>query len=249
MQYIKPYTYFLSKPGGGTNLLWGSLAFLSSSVIPIIGPLIWMGYIVEVVRALKQDPDIEDHPNFDTNKLMHYLSLGVWPLAMGLLLALGFFCIMLFILALAVAVGVVAQEPIYGIIVFLVLLLPASLMFSALIWPMTLYSQLRQALELPSAIRFTLRFLKLVGGQTVISLIVHFLISQALGFVGMLLCFIGLYPAMVLTSMAQEHYMVQLYRLYLDEGGEPLVMAEIEEPTPRQKRRQWDDDEDDEEAK
>ena len=46
-----------------------------------------------------------------------------------------------------------------------------------------------------------------------------------LSFAGMLACYVGLYPAMVIQSLAQQHYVVQLYRQYLDEGGEPIPTA------------------------
>jgi hypothetical protein len=39
---------------------------------------------------------------------------------------------------------------------------------------------------------------------------------------GYLACFIGVYPAVVILGMAQQHLVAQLYRLYLDEGGQPI---------------------------
>jgi hypothetical protein len=238
MQYLKPYTFFLNKPNGSKNLLWGFLCYLSSFVIPLIGPLVWMGYIVDCIRTLKQDPNIEDHPDFDPNKFAEYLGLGIWPLAMNLVVGLFFFFIIMIVTAVAFGVGYATKEPLIGIAILVVGYFPLLFGMAFITWPMNLHSQLRSSLELGEAIRFTIRFLKLVGGQSFISLIVHFFIANLLAIAGLLLCFIGVYAAMAVITMAQEHYMIQLYRLYLDEGGEPIPEPEVKE---KKKKRNEED--------
>jgi hypothetical protein len=42
---------------------------------------------------------------------------------------------------------------------------------------------------------------------------------------GMLLCFVGVYPAAAIANMAIQHIQTQLYLHYLEEGGEPIAEA------------------------
>ena len=39
---------------------------------------------------------------------------------------------------------------------------------------------------------------------------------------GLLCCYVGVFPAAVVCELAAQHLMVQLYLIYLDRGGEPL---------------------------
>ena len=222
MQYFKPYTYFVSKANGGMNLLWGSLAFFSTSFIPVLGQLVMIGYQAEVADDLKSDPDIERYPDFDINRFVQYLTRSIWPFVAQLIVGVA----VLFVLAIAagvgVAVGVATDEVVIGVLAGLVVYLPLVVCAAMLSWPLVLHAQLSQSFQLGESIRFTRSFVRMVGGQLFMSLLVHMLLSIPLTIVGLLLCFIGLYPAMMIQFMAQEHYMIQLYRLYLDEGGEPI---------------------------
>ena len=40
--------------------------------------------------------------------------------------------------------------------------------------------------------------------------------------VGILTCFVGMYPAAALISFAHHHLDLQLYELYLERGGSPV---------------------------
>ena len=70
MEYLKPYTYFVKTERGTTNVLWGSLALFSTSIIPIIGQVVVFGYQAEVAEDLKNDPEIAEHRDFDPNKFV-----------------------------------------------------------------------------------------------------------------------------------------------------------------------------------
>lgn len=222
VQYIKPYTYFVSKPSGTTNLLWGSLALFSTLVIPLVGQIVLLGYQSDVADDLEHDPDITDHRNFDPNKLGEYLSRGLWPMLMQFLMGMG-------ILALVVIAGLagvlawrLSEEPLIGVAVGGALYVP-FMMFGVLIsWPMMLHTQLSRGFHLGRAVRFTSSFLRRLGGQLAVALMVHMIVSIPMTLVGMMMCFVGVFPAAMIQFMAQEHYMMQLYRVFLDEGGDPI---------------------------
>lgn len=249
MQHLKPYSFFLNKPGGTKNLGWGFLCYFSSVFIPIVGPLVWMGYIVDCIRTLKQDPDIEDYPDFDTKRFTDYLYNGIWPFAMNLLIVVGFFFLVMLLVALGFAVGIATKEPLAGIGVFFVGYFPTLFLMALVTWPMNLHAQLRGTLEFGAAVRFSIRFFKLVGGQCLISLLIHFFIANFLILVGLLMCIVGLYGMLALITMAQQHYIVQLYRLYLAEGGEPIPDPEPDNAKKRRAEQEEDEPEPDDEQR
>ncbi len=222
MQYVKPYTYFVNKPGGTTNLLYGALMLLSTAVVPLLGQIVVLGYQAEVAEDLERDPDLADYSDFDFNRFVQYLTRGLWPFVALLLIGL----VVAGLVFLAVAVGFAAayltQEWVVGVILGVVLIIPLTLLGTMLQWPVLLHTQLSREFRFGHAVRFTSSFVRTVGGQLFVSLLVHTLISIPLSVVGLLLCFVGIYPAAAIQLMAQEHYMIQLYRLYLDEGGEPI---------------------------
>lgn len=221
MQFFKPFTYFIRKTGGFTNLMYGTVCTL----IPVIGPIILLGYRAEVAESLEKDPDLEDYPNFDFNRFMPYLTRGLWPFLAELVVMV----VALILMTLAAAVGVLVWQASgdwrMGVLVGAVLLIPVTIFTTLLMWPMELYTQLSGSFEIGATFRFTFRFLGRVWGQALIAAIVFGFLSMLLSFAGMLACYIGLYPAVVIQSLAQQHYVVQLYRQYLDEGGEPIPTA------------------------
>jgi len=226
MNYKAPYTYFINKPNTGTrNLLWGSLALLSTQVVPIVGQVVWFGYQAEVLDDLERDPDIQDHPDFDINRFSEYLSRGFWVFLMQLLV--GLFTAMLGLIAVvpALIAAIKLDEPLL-ILVGYVAMIPMLIIGTIFTWPLILHVQLTRGFRFGAAMKFTSAFLKKLWGQLLVTLLIHMLISSVLGFVGLLLCCIGLFPAIIIQLMAQEHYMVQLYRIYLAEGGEPIGSAQ-----------------------
>jgi hypothetical protein len=49
---------------------------------------------------------------------------------------------------------------------------------------------------------------------------------------GYLMCFIGVYPAAALLTIAHWHLNLQIYRLYLARGGAPLAAKGFPPPIP-----------------
>lgn len=218
MQFFKPFTFFIRKPNGFMNVLCGCVCVL----IPVIGPIILLGYRAEVAESLEKDPDLEDYPDFDFNRFMEYLTRGLWPFLAELVVTV----VAWLFIAIAAGVGVVVamstSEPMYGLLVGALLLVPVTIVTMLLMWPMELYTQLSGGFNFGATIRFTFRFLGRVWGQMLIAALVFGFLSTLLSFAGLLLCIVGVYPAAVIQSLAQQHYVAQLYRQYLDEGGEPI---------------------------
>ena len=225
MQYGKAYGYFLNREGGATSTLLASLALASTAVIPVVGQLVFLGYQAEVTEDLEHDPALEDHDDFSFDNLVRYLKRGVWPFLMHLIV--GAIAAVGLVAAIAVG-GVVAwslEAPWVAVAAYFVLLTPVLFLSSLFSLPLVLHTQLTGELRVGAAFAFASRFLGKLWGQCLVTLFVHFLISGVLTTVGLLCCCVGVYPATVVVMMAQDHLSVQLYRLYLAEGGEPVGSA------------------------
>jgi len=76
--------------------------------------------------------------------------------------------------------------------------------------------------DFPAAWQFARRFWGLVAGQGILTGLIFFLLAMFVALLGLLCCFIGIYPASIIITMAGEHLMVQLYLEYLYRGGIPI---------------------------
>ena len=225
MQYIKPYTYFVQKEGGTNNLLMGSLCMFTTSFIPIVGQIVLMGYQAEVAEDLDKDPDISDHADFDFNRFSQYLGRGVWVFLIQLILTAFIMLGLMISAGVGFLVAYLVQGdigPFVGIGVGFLLYMILAIMVTMFTWPMTLHVQLSKGFHFGSALRFSTSFIKKLSGQLLVSLLAHMVISSLLMIAGMLVFCVGIYPAVTISLMAQEHYMIQLYRIYLNEGGDPI---------------------------
>ncbi len=225
MQYGKAYGYFINREGGTTSTLLASLSLASTAFIPIVGQIVFLGYEAEVTEDLERDPDLEDHDDFKFDNFSRYLKRGVWPFVMHLIVAAiaGLGVVAAIAVGFAAAAGL--NAPWVGLAAYMVLLMPVVFLTSLFSLPLVLHVQLTGELRVGAAFAFASRFLGKLWGQCLVTLFVHMLISTALTTVGFALCCVGVYPATVVVMMAQSHLSVQLYRLYLAEGGEPVGSA------------------------
>jgi hypothetical protein len=225
MQYVKPFTYFASKkPNGLMNLLYGSVCVL----IPVVGPIVLLGYRAEMAEDLDKDPKLQDYPDFDFNRFIDYLTRGIWPFLMQLIVSAGAMVLVALVVVVGIAVAVAVQEPLIGVAVGGILLIPVILVSVMVLWPLELHTQLSGRFEFGRAFAFMTRLLRRVWGQVLLAALALWFLGSLLILLGYAACLVGVYPAMVILGMAEQHFIGQIYRLYLDEGGEPIA-GQLEE--------------------
>lgn len=238
MEYVKPFTYFVGATGGFTNWLLCGVV----NLIPVVGQIVLLGYRAEVAEELIRDPALRRHPKFDFNLFGDYLSRGVWPflyqlvigLGVGALLGVGF-------LLIGVAMATLGKKATPEVVAllfalgYLVVIVLMTLTTTLILWPMELHAQLSRRFVPVEAFGFASRFQRVMWGQMLTSVIVFLLFSAPIAVLGLLACYFGYFWAIVVMFMAQQHIMSQLYRLYLDAGGDPI-------PTPED---EYDDEDDD----
>jgi hypothetical protein len=76
MEYMQSFHYLFESEKWIANFLWGGLALLTTSVIPVAGQLVLMGYMFEIVEVLLCNPPRKGYPDFDPNRIMDYLKRG-----------------------------------------------------------------------------------------------------------------------------------------------------------------------------
>jgi hypothetical protein len=239
VQYQLAFSYYVGqKPNGWTNLLLLTICLS----IPAVGPIVILGYQAEVTEWLLRDPDRRRYPDFNFDRFTRYLERGIWPFVIHLVGTLiGLPVIMLACIA-AFSVAAAANALPLGILAAIGVVLAGSILFTALLSPLTFHAEVANRFDLGGGFRFTLDFWKRVGGAAVVAYFVSTIMGMAVCFVGLLVCFFGLYPAASITGMASQHLMTQLYVLYLDRGGEEIVKTE------RRRRRYEDEDADEDDG-
>ncbi len=222
MNYDLAFKFIIHRAGGWNNLLLITLCM----IIPVVGPIVLLGYQSSVGRRLLRDPQMEEHPEFTFDRFGDYLNWGIWPFVVQLILQL---VIMLFVLVfggLAIGFGFLIKVPevgfgLAGLAYLIIILLGISVM-----WPAVIHAELTRKLEFAECKAFVLDFWQRLGKSTAISIIIYQLIGFGICLLGLLACFVGVYPAAALVVMAGLHLRMQHYQMYLDAGGEPILRTE-----------------------
>jgi hypothetical protein len=185
-----------------------------------------------VIESLKRDPDHVDYPDFDFNKFTEYLSRGVWPflmrLVLGLIIGLPLGILAGVMMGVGVAVAVSTKTP--GLIaVFYIFAfgfaLVAGILSELVLLPAGLHAGLSREFNLGRAWSFTKDFNKRVWKEVLLSLLFVMAVGVVAEIVGILLFCVGFFFTVAAVVMAQHHLMFQLYMLYLQRGGAPIVPA------------------------
>ncbi len=232
IEYFRSYQAAVQSPNWVVNLLWGMLALISSGIIFIVGPMIWTGYLYDCVEELHTSRG-RSLPDFDVNKFSDYLTRGVWPFLVQLVIwfALAATYVLSYIgLFVLVAVSAGVGEEYTPIVFAIGLPLLALALAAVVIVPLMLLSplMLRAGLSQDLAIGFKLSwwrdFFRRVGLELVLTTLFVLVTGTLLTTLGCFLVIIGSYVAWAWVTLANAHLSWQLYELYLSRGGEPVPL-------------------------
>lgn len=237
LQYGRMVSYVFENPRWFVNLLLMAVCQL----IPIVGPLVVMGYQFEIIEALHRDRQ-RRYPDFDFARFVDYLVRGLWPFLVVLvaslvLMPIIFGGMLAIIVGVAMAVSGAGNQnigPVLASVVPLVVLgfMAVSIVFQVLLMPLQLRAGLVQDFGAAFDFVFFKRFLASTWKECIIGML--FLIAVSIGavIVGLALCIVGVYLTIGVVMLAQTHFHYQLYELYLDRGGEPVPLKTPPMPTP-----------------
>jgi hypothetical protein len=228
MQYLRSYQYLFDNPNWLTNLLAGTVAIL----VPIVGPIVLIGYQFEILEKMHVAGD-DSYPDFDTNRLGKYLGRGVWPfliqlivqMVLGMLIGVSWAFVMI-VTALASANNEQAAGAIFLIVVCCMLLVTVivNLLLPLVMIPVLLRAGLTQDFAASFSMDFVREFVGKMWVEMVLTQLFLMVTGLILGVIGFLACFIGIYPAVALISFAHAHLLHQLYELYLQRGGSEIPL-------------------------
>jgi len=189
--------------------------------------MVTWGYVFDVIEA-RHRHGAQEYPPFDFDRLGVYLTRGVWPfliflvvVAVSLLVALPIF----FILMIPAVTGNPSNQPgqvvfVIGILAFMVLMLATQILSGPLLFRAGLAQDFASAFSLS----YLKDFLSRVGMELVLSFLFLLVTAPFVAALGILALCIGLYAATVVIYFAQYHLYYQLYELYLARGGTPIPL-------------------------
>ncbi len=224
MRYFASLAALFQHPSWGMQLLFTSICLF----IPILGPIVLLGYYAHVFVYQHRTRQAV-YPAFDFDRFTAYLSTGVWPFLVGLVL--GLIMLPVFGVAAAPLIAIPALElrgaevlaPIGAAVLLYVIALLGLMVVTV---PLYLRAVLMQRFGEAFSWTFIKGFVARVWGAT---LLAHLFIGSAglvLVIIGYLFCIIGAYPAIAIVMFAQWQLHRQLYELYLARGGAPLPIAD-----------------------
>jgi hypothetical protein len=226
MNYFRPYSYACrSRP-------LGLICLAVLLLIPFVSYMVMYGY-----RARLSDnhditePD-ETPDDFTFEQFSACLSRGVIPYLYSWITHL--FYVMASIANVVALFFIIVSNPnmteferlAYQILfqVCSVVLLSVTTILG---FPFVLYGSICQKFDFPGCFRFMLDFFSRVGFAMFVVIFPKWIMDILLAIAGLLVCCVGIFPAYAITLIAEQHYIAQLYKLYLSRGGEPLQAPEL----------------------
>jgi hypothetical protein len=215
--------------------VWPNLGLvLLCLLIPVIGPIVVMGYMVGAERALAENIDAAA-PRFDFGKFTFYLQRGVWPFLVGLVMGLILLPFMWGLIAVGIVGGaLLGRHPWVGVAMiggavpaYLVLLT----VYQVATAPLILKAGLQENFGAGFDLRFLGDYVKRVGLLALGVGLVMVVIIVPLSLVSLCALFVGPLVLSVWLQFVLAHVQMQLYREYLARGGTPIVIKP-EPPAP-----------------
>jgi hypothetical protein len=235
MEYFRGPRALLRDPDWKPKLGVASLLILSTMMIPVVGQLVLGGWLVIALRRAVQG---QDHPLPRLELNMDYLAklfgVGIKPFVAQLLYTLPLiagvmvlYCVAGGAFYAARASGSDAVLAIVGVVLAVLYLggiLTMTIFMHVAVMRASLMDNLGEAVS-PKAVFATVSVIK---KELVVSSIVFMLIAMGIALLGMLACYVGIFPAAVVISLAQTYLHAELYRVYLEKGGAPLPIGALE---------------------
>ncbi len=231
MNYLAALTDFFKSPKWVNSLLLGGLCIL----IPVVGPIVVIGWHVSGFWGRKNPEDFASYPIFDFSNFVKYLERGVWPflvtLVVPLLMAPVSMVMMLSFIPAQIAAGqshgheavqALSAMSFMGfgllwVVLFLVILLVMQ--------PLIIVASITQDFASAFNWRRLKSFVTLMWPETLVSVLFIWFASFLLMVVGMAAFCVGIYFTMAVLYFVNAHLGWQLYHLYLVRGGEPIPLS------------------------
>jgi hypothetical protein len=226
MQYFEAYNFYFKSPKWWLNLLLAGVCLL----VPIAGPMVLLGWAIGLLeRSPRQWRPGDD---FDVNKLGAYITRGVWPILVQLVISVPVSMLFgavwfTFVFSSAITMTPRAGPPRFFFLVmpgYFIGLIVMSVIIHIISVPLCLRAALTQDFAQAFNVSWVLDFIKRTWVELLLSMLFLMGTSLLVGIAGMILCCVGYIPAVGLIQLAGYHLWFQLYDLFLQRGGEPIPL-------------------------
>lgn len=202
------------------------------SLIPIVGPLAFAGWLVELhQRLVRRHP--APFPKLEFGDLMYWVNRGLAPFLVGLVVGLPAFFLAYIVgavgMGVTVALGAATGEPLVMALAGIVM----ALFWAAFLLALgPLYNSLQTRAELTGTFEGAFRmgdvlsYAKATAWRVLVKNLVFGLVAGALIIGGMVACYVGMFPAMIVVQIAAVHLRWQLYEQHRERGGEPIPLQD-----------------------
>jgi hypothetical protein len=233
LEYGRMVSYAFESPKWFLNLLLMGVCQL----IPIIGPIVLLGYQFDVVESLHRYRQGRA-PDFDFNRFVDYLTRGVWPFLVVLVASLVLVPVIWIVVALLVGLGVMAgfaggpgAAILLGILL-LVLMIAIQLLIFMVMIPLQLRAGLSQDFGTAFNFGFIKSFVATTWKECVLGALFLIVVGIGATVIGFALCCVGVLFTVSVVYLAQAHFHFQLYELYLSRGGEEIPLKPPKDISP-----------------
>ena len=231
MHYFTAYTYVFENPNWLMTLLLRTVCY----IIPVVGPIVLMGYQYEIVEALHRNPR-RIFPDFNFERFAEYLGRGVWPFLVTLVagMVMGAVTVVpMLLLQILEAAGdhneAISLAALGMMIVLFVVITVLSFGSYLVMVPLMLRAGLTQEFAKAFDFDFVFDFIRRMWLEMILVALFLWISTLVLMIAGFMLCCIGIYPAMTLMMLANTHLFYQLYEVYLLRGGQSIP---LKDPSP-----------------
>ncbi|MCA9609861.1 MAG: DUF4013 domain-containing protein [Myxococcales bacterium] len=248
MQYLRGWTALRNDPQWMGKVGWGTLFILSGMCIPVFGQLVLLGWNALMLRRAVSGQDSPlPRLEFDFDYMMKLVGTGLkaflasllWSLPFIAAIMVGYCCIYIGMFGMiggVAAGGEAAGEAGAGIglvlgillmiVTFLVLfafIIAANMVMQVAIMRAEITDDVNAALRFGEVMNMT----KMLAKELFVGLIVMQLIGMVVAFAGILSLYLLLFPGIVIMQVIVTYFRAELYRVYLEKGGQPLPIGPL----------------------
>lgn len=226
VEYFRSFEYIWENPQWLTNVL----LYAVCQLIPIVGPIVMMGYQYDVAESLIRSRGTS-YTDFDFDKFVHYLLRGLWPFLVAMVVAIvlmiplfigGMFAVIILPAVIKEQDAGLAVVGVGGLVLFV-----AFVITNFYSTAMCLRAGLAQDFMAAFEFGAVQEFVSLMWLEMLLESLFLMIAGPILFLAGFIVCFIGVYISAAILMMAQAHlFYYQLYVIYLARGGTPVRFKE-----------------------
>lgn len=248
MQYLRGWRALRQDPDGTSKVMWACLLFLTMFCIPVLGQIVLTGWTGLMIRRAVSGQDAPlPRLDFDFDYLGKLLMVGfkpflaqmLWSMPMILIVLIFYACMGfgMFAMVGGIAAGAQAGSEAgagLGAIVGMLIMLAGWLVFMALIVLLsmltiivTLRVHITDDLNAAFKIRDIFKMTRTLMWELIAGGFVMYFLYMGIVFASAFTLYLLLPPGAVVMMIIMTYWQAELYRRYLEKGGEPLPIGPL----------------------